>query len=51
MFQTPPPPLAALPSRSETLQRLGSEQFDVLIIGGGATGLGTALEAVSRGFK
>lgn len=51
MLQTPPPSLAALPSRAESLARLGKEEFDVLIIGGGATGLGTALEAASRGFK
>lgn len=28
-----------------------SSQWDVLIIGGGATGLGSALDAASRGFK
>jgi glycerol-3-phosphate dehydrogenase len=28
-----------------------TEQWDVCIIGGGATGLGTALDAASRGFK
>src|SRR6476661_5141591 len=28
-----------------------SQQWDVLVIGGGATGLGVALDAVSRGYK
>ena len=27
------------------------KKWDVLVIGGGATGLGTALDAASRGFK
>ena len=27
------------------------KEFDICIIGGGATGLGTALDAASRGFK
>ena len=30
---------------------LSGEPFDVLIIGGGATGLGIALDAVTRGFR
>lgn len=34
------------------IQQLESQkEFDVCIIGGGATGLGTALDAASRGFK
>src|SRR6478752_1498121 len=37
-------------NRAENLSRLG-EQFDIVIIGGGATGLGTAVEAASRGYK
>jgi glycine/D-amino acid oxidase-like deaminating enzyme len=28
-----------------------SEEFDITIIGGGATGLGVALDAALRGFK
>ena len=32
-------------------QRLSSEQFDVLVVGGGITGLGVALDAASRGLK
>ena len=28
-----------------------SQEFDVVVIGGGATGLGVAVEAASRGYK
>lgn len=38
-------------SRAELLQKLSGEQFDVLVIGGGATGAGAALEAASRGLR
>jgi len=46
------PPLQGVPSRFEQLSalRLG-EEYDVLIIGGGATGAGAALDAASRGLK
>ena len=38
--------------RKEILERLHGEQvFDVLVVGGGATGLGVALDAISRGFR
>lgn len=37
-------------SRSESLSRLQSEEFDILVIGGGITGAGVALDAASRGF-
>lgn len=37
--------------RAANLARLGSEQFDVLVIGGGITGAGAALDAASRGLK
>jgi len=39
--------------RDAHLRRLKSEPefWDVIVIGGGATGLGTALEAVARGYK
>lgn len=38
--------------RQETLQTLASQQaFDVTVIGGGATGLGIALDAALRGYK
>lgn len=39
--------------RNEILKMLGSESrpWDVLVIGGGATGLGAAVEAASRGYR
>ncbi|HEX5598002.1 MAG TPA: glycerol-3-phosphate dehydrogenase/oxidase [Micromonosporaceae bacterium] len=37
--------------RAADLQRLRTERFDVLIIGGGATGAGAAVDAASRGLK
>jgi len=38
--------------RSNHLKRLSTtESWDVLVIGGGATGLGTAIDATSRGLK
>lgn len=38
--------------RNEILKELGSGQlWDVLVIGGGATGLGAAVEAASRGYR
>lgn len=33
------------------LRRLEAEPFDVLVIGGGATGLGIAVDAASRGYR
>ena len=38
-------------SRKELIQKLKSESFDLLIIGGGITGVGIALDAASRGLK
>ncbi len=37
--------------RDKKLSNLGSENFDLLVIGGGITGAGIALDAVSRGLK
>src|SRR5216683_1118004 len=37
--------------RMHNLALLESEQFDVLVIGGGVTGAGVALDAVARGYK
>ena len=37
--------------RAEALERLASESYDVLVIGGGVTGAGVALDAASRGLK
>jgi glycerol-3-phosphate dehydrogenase len=42
--------LAPMPDRAEKLRSLESE-FDVLVIGGGATGLGIAVDASTRGFR
>jgi len=44
-------PSEALPSRDDQLKSLSSEHFDVLVIGGGATGAGCALDAQSRGLR
>jgi glycerol-3-phosphate dehydrogenase len=38
-------------NRSENLYRLKTEQFDVVIIGAGASGAGCALDAALRGLK
>ncbi len=39
-------------NRSEQLLKLqNTENWDIIIIGGGASGLGTAIDAVSRGYK
>lgn len=38
-------------NRDEILQKLKTDTFDVLIIGGGITGTGIALDAVTRGLK
>ena len=37
--------------RERDLQRMTSEVFDVLVIGGGVTGTGAALDAASRGLS
>ena len=37
--------------RQDSLRRLADEQFDVLVVGGGVTGAGVALDAASRGLK
>lgn len=33
------------------LERIANERFDVLVVGGGATGLGCAVDASSRGYR
>jgi len=40
-----------LPSREEMLRRLAEARpWDIVVIGGGATGLGTAVDAAARGY-
>ena len=39
------------PSREAMLERMANEEFDLVIVGGGATGCGAALDAASRGLK
>src|SRR5580765_8472652 len=43
----------ALPpfDRAAMLRRLSDEEFDVLVIGGGITGTGAALDAATRGLR
>ncbi len=38
-------------TRAEAVSRLEQEQLDVLVVGGGITGVGIALDAVSRGLS
>ena len=38
-------------ARSEAMRALGRDEFDLLVIGGGATGCGAALDAASRGLR
>lgn len=47
----PRPPRRTLPTREDQVKVLKSQDYDVLIIGGGATGAGCALDACTRGLK
>jgi glycerol-3-phosphate dehydrogenase len=38
-------------NRADGVARLRAERFDVLIVGGGATGLGSAVDAAARGYR
>ncbi|WP_177242640.1 glycerol-3-phosphate dehydrogenase [Amycolatopsis marina] len=38
-------------SRADSWERLGSETFDVVVIGGGIVGAGVALDAATRGLR
>lgn len=40
-----------LDARAATLDALRTERFDVLVVGGGITGVGALLDAVSRGLR
>ena len=49
---TPPAPGRLGPGyRADALRRLADDDFDLLVIGGGATGCGAALDAASRGLR
>ena len=37
--------------RVDALRRLADDPFDVLVVGGGVTGAGVALDAASRGLR
>ncbi|HEX2579958.1 MAG TPA: glycerol-3-phosphate dehydrogenase/oxidase [Rhabdochlamydiaceae bacterium] len=37
--------------RNKMIQNLERERWDIIIVGGGATGLGAAVDAASRGYK
>ena len=37
--------------RDSALEVLASDEFDILVIGGGVNGVGVALDAVTRGLK
>lgn len=41
----------AMTNRAELLERLKTQTFDLLVVGGGASGAGVALEAASRGLR
>jgi len=38
-------------NRDQMIQNLAREEWDIIIVGGGATGLGAAVDAASRGYK
>ena len=38
-------------ARRAAIERFGAEEFDVVVIGGGATGTGSALDAATRGLS
>ncbi|MDG2907925.1 MAG: glycerol-3-phosphate dehydrogenase/oxidase [Acidimicrobiales bacterium] len=46
-----PDPVATAFCRDRSLERLASERFDLLVVGGGVTGAGIALDAASRGLS
>eukprot|EP00052_Salpingoeca_macrocollata_P006403 m.53486 g.53486 ORF g.53486 m.53486 type:complete len:585 (-) comp15422_c0_seq1:23-1777(-) len=50
LCKTAPPSPVQLPSRSQHVQAAKHTEFDVVVVGGGATGAGTALDAAARGL-
>jgi len=52
MTAAPPDPTALSPRhRERSLRRMAGEVFDILVVGGGVTGTGAALDAASRGLS
>lgn len=45
------PMSAPLLTRAHALRNLSNEEFDVVVVGGGVTGLGVAVDAASRGLR
>lgn len=44
-------PLWKAPSRDQLIQQSKQKEFDLLVVGGGATGTGTAVDAATRGLN
>mmetsp|Transcript_40454 Transcript_40454/g.101814 ORF Transcript_40454/g.101814 Transcript_40454/m.101814 type:complete len:639 (+) Transcript_40454:203-2119(+) len=51
MTPTYRPHLHNMPTREEQIKALQEREYDILVIGGGATGCGVALDAASRGLR
>src|SRR5207344_2150099 len=49
--ERPQYPLRDMVPREHALNSISSDHFDVVVIGGGITGAGVALDAASRGFS
>ncbi|NDA54544.1 MAG: FAD-dependent oxidoreductase, partial [Actinobacteria bacterium] len=43
--------MSPVAQRAATLNRLRNDTFDVLVVGGGVTGAGVALDAAARGLR
>lgn len=46
-----PPPVPASRTRAEMIKNLKEVEYDVVVVGGGATGTGVAWDAATRGLK